>query len=133
MNEIIEIAKKWKEALSSGNTDNITGLYDKEAVLWGTLSPIIRNTPELIREYFLRFATLEGIQAEFHEAQIRHFGQLAIHTGYYTFSGIENGKKISDPGRYYVVYKLDKDCKIIDHHSSVIPEQPFDLSKYMNE
>jgi len=133
MNEIIELGKTWKKALSSGNVDNITKLYAGDAVLWGTLSPVIRNTPELIREYFLKFATLEDITVEFRDREVRRHGDIALNTGYYSFIWKENGKMITVPGRYSFVYKFDGEWKIIDHHSSVIPEQPFDLSKFIEK
>jgi hypothetical protein len=133
MTEIIEAANQWKEALSSGNEANVTRLYHKDAVLWGTLSPVIRNRTDLINEYFVKFATMEGIRVEFGESVIRRYGDMAVNTGYYTFSWKENGKKITVPARYTFVYILEEGWKIVDHHSSVIPEQPFDLRKYTEE
>ena len=124
MDEIIELGKKWKAALSSGKVDNITDLYAEDAILWGTLSPVIRNTPALIREYFLVFATLDDIKVEFRDREVRKHGDIALNTGYYYFMV---------PGRYSFVYKFDGEWKIIDHHSSVIPEQPFDLSRFTTE
>jgi len=131
MTEIFEAAEQWKEALSSGNETNVTRLYHKDAVLWGTLSPVIRNTPELINEYFLKFATLEGIRVDFGEQFTRVYEHIAVNTGNYTFSWMENGKKIMVPARYSFVYVREDGWKIIDHHSSVIPEHPFDISKYI--
>jgi len=133
MNEIIELGKNWKKALSSGNVDNIAKLYAGDAILWGTLSPVIRNTPELIREYFLKFATLEDIKVEFRDREVRRHGDIALNTGYYIFSWKEDGKMITVPGRYSFVYKFDGEWKIIDHHSSVIPEQPIDLSRFTED
>ncbi len=133
MDEIIEIGKKWKAALSSGNEENVTKLYHKDAVLWGTLSPVIRNTPELIREYFVKFATLEDIKVEFRDREVRRYGDIALNTGYYYFSWKADGKKIIVPGRYSFVYKFEDEWKIIEHHSSVIPDQPFDISKYISD
>lgn len=133
MQEILKAAQQWQEALSSGDENNVTALYHPEAVLWGTLSPVIRNNPELIKEYFVKFATLEDIRVEFKDPVIRIYGEVAVNTGYYTFSWKENGKMVVVPARYSFVYKKKGDWKIIDHHSSVIPEQPFDLSKYMTD
>jgi len=133
MDEIIELGKKWGLALCSGNVNNVTDLYAEDAVLWGTLSPVIRNTPELIREYFIKFATLEDIEVGFGDHEVRKYGNVALNNGYYTFNWKEDDKNIMVPARYSFVYKLDDEWKIIDHHSSVIPEQPFDLSRFITE
>jgi hypothetical protein len=125
MEEILELARKWEKALSSGDENNVTALYHEDGVLWGTLSPVIRNTPELIREYFVKFATLDRISVEFRDPVIRRYGKVAVNTGYYTFSWFENGEKVVVPARYSFVYLFEKDWKIVDHHSSMIPEQPF--------
>lgn len=134
MQEIIDTTNKWKVALSSGDETNVTKLYKHDAVLWGTLSPVIRDTPELIREYFVKFATLEDIKVEFSDPVVRVYENTAINTGYYTFSWKENGHSIAVPARYSFVYiRENGDWKILDHHSSVIPEQPFDITKYIAE
>jgi hypothetical protein len=130
MDEILKLSANWSEALSSGDENNVTALYHEDAVLWGTLSPVIRDTPELIREYFVKFATLDRIRVEFSNPVIRRYGDVAINTGYYVFSWYENEKKVVVPARYTFAYVYKGGWKIIDHHSSVVPEQPFDLSKY---
>jgi len=131
MEEILKQSAIWAEALGSGDENNVTALYHKDAVLWGTLSPVIRNTPELIREYFVKFATLDRIKVDFSDPVIRQYGNVAINTGYYVFSWYEDGKKVVVPARYTFAYVNEGGWKIIDHHSSVVPEQPFDMTKYM--
>jgi hypothetical protein len=131
MDEILKQSAIWAEALSSGDENNVTALYHKDAVLWGTLSPVIRNTPALIREYFVKFATLDRIKVDFSDPVVRQYGNVAINTGYYVFSWYEEGKKVVVPARYTFSYVNEGGWKIIDHHSSVVPEQPFDMSKYI--
>ena len=132
MQEILKAQERWQEALSSGDENNITKLYHPDAVLWGTLSPDLRNTPELIGGYFKRFATLHDIKVEFGDHDIRELDKVAVNTGYYTFSWKEDGKEITVPARYSFVYVHEDEWLIIDHHSSVIPETPFDPSKYIS-
>jgi uncharacterized protein (TIGR02246 family) len=134
MDEIRDITEKWGEALASATVDQITKLYDEEAVLWGTLSPVIRNTPALIAEYFERFAGLSDISVDFEKQYIRLFGSMAVNTGYYTFTWTDEDKNIAVPARYTFVYRKTGDgWKIVDQHSSVIPEQPFKPEKYMRQ
>ncbi len=130
--DIRNTQRSWKEALESGNPDNVANLYADDGILWGTLSPVIRKETNAIREYFVKFATLENIQVNFKNEEIRIYGNFAINTGYYNFSWIENNKTIDIPSRYTFVYKFqDGKWLILDHHSSVIPEVPFDTSKYI--
>ena len=132
--EIKAAQNSWKEALESGNPDNVVKLYDKEGILWGTLSPVIRNNSDVIREYFVKFATLENIRVDFKNEEIRIFDDFAINTGYYDFSWFENGKKILIPSRYTFTYKKQNGkWLILDHHSSVIPEVPFNTSIFIQD
>jgi hypothetical protein len=131
MDEILNQSAIWAEALSSGDERNVTALYHENAVLWGTMSPVIRNTPELIREYFVKFATLDRIRVEFRDPIVRQYGNVAINTGYYVFSWYEDDRKVVVPARYTFAYVDESGWKIIEHHSSVVPEQPFSLSKYI--
>ena len=74
--------------MGSHDQQRVLALYDPEAVLWGTTSPAIRDTPASIREYFdfLRTAPsyYKGVLGE---QRIRVYGDMAINTGTYTFIG----------------------------------------------
>ena len=49
-----KVLEEWQMFLNNHDLGGITGLYSDEAVLWGTFSDIIRDTPGLIEEYFRR-------------------------------------------------------------------------------
>ena len=90
---------EWAAALQSGYADAMLRLYDEKAVLWGTLSQIRRADHEQIRKYFESLMTYEGIRVEFTSSLIRHYGDMAINTGTYTFPGAkETGMFPSRPG-----------------------------------
>lgn len=117
---------KWADAFSDDKPDRILALYDSEAALWGTLSPKRRDTPELIRDYFVTaFNALPGHKVAFGDQLIRVYGNMAINTGYYTFSYIKNGESKTIPARYSLVFlKRDGRWMIVDHHSSAMPTPP---------
>src|SRR5262249_54406412 len=98
-------------------------LYAPDAVLWGTLSPTIRQGPVALREYFVAaFKALPGHKVTFGEQLIRVYGSIAINSGYYTFSYVKDGEARSIPARYSFVYvKGDRGWLIVDHHSSAVP------------
>ncbi|MGH8717137.1 MAG: hypothetical protein ACREUI_10565, partial [Burkholderiales bacterium] len=52
--EVAATTAKWAQVFTDDNPDPILALYDKDAVLWGTLSPKRRDDPEAIRDYFVK-------------------------------------------------------------------------------
>jgi uncharacterized protein (TIGR02246 family) len=121
--EVAAAAVKWTELFVDDNPDVILSLYAPDAVLWGTLSPTIRQGPGPLREYFVAaFKALPGHKVTFGEQLIRVYGTTAINSGYYTFSFVKDGETKSIPARYTFVYvKGDKGWLIADHHSSAVP------------
>jgi len=119
-------AKKWESAFAIDNPDAIVPLYDKEAVLWGTLSTTRRDDPAAIRDYFVgAYKALPKHTVAFGDQLIRVYGNVAINTGYYTVSFVKDGEAKSIPARYSFVYvKRGKDWLIVDHHSSAMPPPP---------
>jgi uncharacterized protein (TIGR02246 family) len=121
--EITGAAAKWAAIFVDDNPDSILALYDDEAVLSGTLSPkLLVGKPEL-RGYFERaFKALPGHKVAFGEQVIRVYGDVAINSGYYTFSYLKDGQTQSIPARYSFVYrKRGGKWMIVDHHSSRMP------------
>ncbi len=121
--------KKWAEAFNANNIDSILALYDEEAVLWGTTSPTLRTTSDKRHEYFTGpfGAAMEKkiteLKVEFGDSVIRVYGDTAINTGYYTFSWVKDGETTTLPARFSFTYvKRDGEWKIVDHHSSKIPQ-----------
>jgi uncharacterized protein (TIGR02246 family) len=124
--DVAAAAAEWARVFADDNPDAILGLYAREAVLWGTLSPTRRETPEALREYFVgAFKALPGHKVSFGDQLIRVYGNTAINTGYYTFSYVKDGQPQSLPARYSFVYvKHDGKWQIVDHHSSAVPAPP---------
>jgi uncharacterized protein (TIGR02246 family) len=124
--DVAAAAAKWSDAFSAETPDRLLSLYDHEAVLWGTLSPTRRDTPEAIRDYMTNaFKASPGHKVSFGDELIRVYGNTAINTGYYTFTYNKDGENKSLPARYSFVYlKRDGQWLIVDHHSSAIPAPP---------
>jgi uncharacterized protein (TIGR02246 family) len=117
---------KWMEAFGENNTDKVVGLYAKDGVLWGTSSPTVRSDPAAIRSYFEgAFKNLPGIKVSFGEQLVRVYGNVAVNTGYYTFTFPKDGNITNFPARYSLTYVKDGDSWLIaDHHSSAVPAPP---------
>jgi uncharacterized protein (TIGR02246 family) len=121
--EVAAATAQWATMFVDDNPDRILTLYAPDAVLWGTLSPTVRQGPAALREYFVAaFKVLPGHRVSFGEQLIRVYGKTAINTGYYTFSYVKDGETKSIPARYSFVYvKTDRGWLIVDHHSSAMP------------
>jgi len=124
--DVAAATAKWADVFVLDDPAPILALYDKEAVMWGTLSPTRRDDPAAIRDYFVKaFKALPGHKVTFGDQLIRVYGNTAINTGYYTFSFVKDGEAKSIPARYSFVYvKRSSDWKIVDFHSSAMPPAP---------
>jgi uncharacterized protein (TIGR02246 family) len=124
--EVAAAGEKWAAIFVDDNPDSILAMYDAEAVLWGTLSSTRLAGKQALRGYFeMAFKALPGHKVAFGDQYIRVYGDIAINTGYYTFSYVKDGEAKSLPARYSFVYrKRDGSWLIVDHHSSAMPAPP---------
>ncbi|MGF1764853.1 SgcJ/EcaC family oxidoreductase [Aliivibrio kagoshimensis] len=119
--EIIDNMNRWVSSFSEKETDDICALYDEDASLLGTLSPINRDSAELIREYFEQIFQYQHRYVEFGTSNIRLFGDIAISNGQYTFRWF-NEEEVTVVARFSFVYvKKGERWMIIEHHSSIMP------------
>ncbi len=116
----------WGQALGEDDPDKVLTFYSDDAVLWGTLSPIVRSDRAALRDYFVAaLKVLPGLKVAFGDQLIRVYGNAAVNTGYYTFSYDKDGETRSLPARYSFTYVRDGDrWLIVDHHSSAMPSPP---------
>lgn len=117
--EITELFEKWNNALQTGNPEVVASLYEYNAILLPTVSNKVRHNHEEIKEYFVHFLAKEPV-GKIDEANIRTFGDIAINSGIYTFT-FKGGQTVT--ARYTYVYRWNGESwKIIEHHSSQLPE-----------
>src|SRR5438876_7293038 len=80
--DVAAATQTWADAVNNKDVERILALYDAEAVLWGTVSPTLRDSPAAIREYFKPGAARPNLKVELGEHRIRVYGNIAINTGY---------------------------------------------------
>ncbi len=121
--QIAAVTRAWADGMSRHDVDGVVALYDPHAVLWGTRSPKLRDTPAAIRDYFEILKKVPpSYKATLGVQEIRIYGDVAIDTGSYTFSEVHDGKEILRPARFSMVFvKHDGRWMIVDHHSSAVP------------
>ena len=112
----------WRAAFNSRDPARITAMYDSDAVLWGTTAKKVAPNPSAIAEYFRDAAKRPNARVTFGEQHLRVYGDVAVSTGYYTFSDVQDGKEVSRPARYTMVFR-NRGGKwlIVAHHSSRVP------------
>ena len=122
VSEIDATTAQWISAFNRKSTADIVALYAQDAVLLGTTSPVLRDKPALIQEYFSTLPSLGNATISLGEHRVQVFGDTAVSTGFYTRSSIEDGKTVSNPARFSFVYaKRNGRWLIVNHHSSVLP------------
>lgn len=131
--EVAATTQKWIDTVTSGKpnvVDEVVALYSPDALLWATVSKQKRDSSQELRDYFEFFAKLPELKAEGYKPVIRVYNNVAINSGYYTFTYKgEGNKKKAVPARYTFVYVKGNDGKwmIVEHHSSAIPKAPENL------
>ena len=112
----------WRTAYNSRDPARITAMYDSDAVLWGTTAKKVAPNPSAIAEYFKDAGKRPNARVTFGEQHLRVYGDVAVSTGYYTFSDVRDDKEISRPARYTMVFRHGNGkWLIVAHHSSEVP------------
>ena len=121
--DVSAVTSEWGRALGEDDPEKVLPFYADDAVLWGTLSPMVRADRGSLRDYFVTaFKVLPGLKVTFGDQLIRVYGNAAVNTGYYTFSYSKDGEVKTLPARYSFTYiKNGERWLIVDHHSSAMP------------
>jgi uncharacterized protein (TIGR02246 family) len=112
----------WVDAFNRKDVAAITRLYAPDAVLFGTSSPMLRDRPELIQDYFRMLPDLGDAVITVGADHVQLQGDTAIHTGFYTRSAAQQGRLVQNPARFTFVYAWrEGQWRIVHHHSSAMP------------
>ena len=124
--DVASATQAWIDAMNSHDPARVVALYDPEAVLWGTQSPTLRDSPATIRDYFNVLSTVPPeYKVALGEQRIRVYGDIALNSGTYTISSVRDSKPITRPARFSFVYRNRAGRSlIVDHHSSAVPVPP---------
>ncbi|MBA2945133.1 SgcJ/EcaC family oxidoreductase [Streptomyces himalayensis] len=123
--EIAGLFDDWNAALQTGDAEKVAGLYASDAVLLPTVSNEVRVDRAGIVDYFEHFLQNKpvGTKVKTHVDVLD--ANSAIDTGVYAFAltDHETGEKRTVEARYTYAYeKVDGEWKIVNHHSSAMPE-----------
>lgn len=120
--EIAGLFDRWNRSLQTGDPNLVTQNYARNAILLPTVSNKVRRNHEEIQDYFGDFLELKPV-GKINYRSIRLYCGVAIDSGIYTFTVVNNGQTQEVPARYTFVYNRVGDRWLIaEHHSSAMPE-----------
>ncbi|MGY6548116.1 MAG: SgcJ/EcaC family oxidoreductase [Roseinatronobacter sp.] len=122
--EIANLFNTWNAALQSGDAAQVAALYAPDAILLPTLSKEVRQSPDAIEDYFEHFLKLQPRGAIISQ-NVSVYDPIAINSGVYTFDTVIDGVIHHMLARFTFVYRktADDGWEIIEHHSSMMPEE----------
>src|ERR1035437_874401 len=116
----------WTAAYTSNDPEAVVNNYWPDAILLGTVSPVISIGTEAIGKYF---SLVKG-SGNKNSIQERHTIVLdenaVVVTGFYEFTRMNNGQPSPSPSRFtMLITKRGSEWRIAHHHSSphVLPKQ----------
>ncbi len=117
--DIPTLFEQWNNALQTGDPKQVAALYETNAILLPTVSNKVRHNHAEIEDYFVNFLA-KGPKGVINESNVRTFGDVAINSGVYTFT-FSDGASVQ--ARFTYVYRWNgQEWKIVEHHSSAMPE-----------
>ena len=131
---VIEAVQAWISSFNEHDAAMVSGLYDAQAVLWGTLSAEIMTSADAVRAYFERtFHFNPPPTVSLGQNLVRVFGEVGVASGNYTLEFLIAGQSHLMPARFSLTYRLSagksggksgEKWLIVDHHSSLVPSAP---------
>ena len=116
---------RWSAAYSSNDPESIAKNYWPDAILLGTVSPVISEGTEAIVTYFTPTKGTGNKNAIDERRTIVINENAVVVTGFYTFTRMVDGKPVPVPSRFtMLVTKRGDEWRIAHHHSSphVLPK-----------
>jgi len=94
---------------------------DGKDILLPTVSAKVRHNHDEIRDYFVHFLSKKP-HGRIIEQNIRIYDNIAVNSGLYTISLMEDGGHSDVAARFTFVYqKYEDGWLVIEHHSSILP------------
>ena len=116
---------RWSAAYSSNDPETIAKNYWPDAILLGTVSPVMSEGTDAIIAYFTPTKGSGNKNAVDERRTIVINDNAVVVTGFYTFTRMVDGKPVPAPSRFtMLVTKRGEEWRIAHHHSSphVLPK-----------
>jgi len=113
------VVDRWSAAYSANDSEVVVQNYWPDAILLGTVSPVMSEGAEAIRTYFSPLKG-SGNKNTIGERRTIVLGDNAVVVaGFYEFTRIQEGKPVPAPSRFtMLIVKRGGEWHIAHHHSS---------------
>jgi uncharacterized protein (TIGR02246 family) len=120
------VVDRWSAAYTSNDPEAVVRNYWPDAILLGTVSPVMSEGTEAIRTYFspLKGSGNKNVVGE--RRTIILDANAVVVAGFYEFTRMQEGKPVPAPSRFtMLVIKRGDEWRIAHHHSSphVLPKK----------
>ena len=113
------VVERWSAAYSSNEPDAVVKNYWPDAILLGTVSPVISEGAAAIQVYFSRLKGSGNKNSVSDRRSLILSDDAVAITGFYLFTSMRDGKEVPRPSRFtMVVVKRGDEWRILHHHSS---------------
>jgi uncharacterized protein (TIGR02246 family) len=110
---------RWSAAYSSNDPEAVIKTYRPDAIVLGTVSPIMSEGTDAIRAYFAAIKGSGNKNAIGERRTLVLSDNAVLVTGLYEFTRVKEGKPVPDPARFtMLLIKHDGEWLIAHHHSS---------------
>jgi uncharacterized protein (TIGR02246 family) len=116
---------RWSAAYSSNDPETIAKNYWPDAILLGTVSPVLSEGTDAIVTYFTPTKGSGNKNTIDERRTIVINDNAVVVTGFYTFTRMVDGKPVPGPSRFtMLVTRRGDEWRIAHHHSSphVLPK-----------
>src|SRR5215470_14312823 len=113
------VVDRWSAAYSSNDPEAVVKNYWPDAMLLGTVSPVISEGTEAIRTYFSPLKGSGNKNAIGERRTIVLGDNAVVVTGFYEFTRMQEGRPVPGPSRFtMLIVKRGGEWHIAHHHSS---------------
>ena len=118
------LVDRWSAAYSSNDPEAVVKTYRPDAVLLGTVSPIMSEGTDAIRAYFAAIKGSGNRNAIVERRTLVLSDHAVLVTGFYDFTRVKEGRPVPAPARFtMLLIKHDGEWLISHHHSSPRAQQ----------
>jgi uncharacterized protein (TIGR02246 family) len=119
------VVDRWSATYTANDAPALVKLYASDAILLGTVSPIISEGSAPITAYFARLPDSGNKNAVVERRAMALGPEAVLVTGFYDFTAMRDGNPVVTPARFsMVLVKRGDEWLIAHHHSSRRPEPP---------
>ena len=113
------VIDRWSAAYNTNDPDAVVKNYWPDAILLGTVSPVMSEGTEAIRTYFSPLKGSGNKNVIGDRRTIVLDDNAVVVTGFYEFTRMQDGKPVPAPSRFtMLIIKRGDEWHIANHHSS---------------